>query len=136
MMSPLTLLSEGGIAWIVDPTGIGKPAPSHGHHHRRGWGHTSESHDHSTSSSTHCGSGRCTRGKSHLEDMGLRTGKQVQMITNSGTDPIVLKIDECRIAMRHEFGTWKWAGIAIAYQSVLAWTAAFVIYQGGRLLGF
>lgn len=39
------------------------------------------------------------------------------------------------IAMRHEFGTWKWAGIAIVYQSVLAWTAAFIVYQGGRLLG-
>ncbi|MBN1475049.1 MAG: ferrous iron transport protein B [Syntrophaceae bacterium] len=39
------------------------------------------------------------------------------------------------IAMRHEFGTWKWAGVTIAYQTVLAWIVAFVIYQGGRLLG-
>lgn len=39
------------------------------------------------------------------------------------------------IAMKHEFGTWKWFGIAFAYQSALAWTAAFIIYQGGRLLG-
>ncbi|MEW5746648.1 MAG: ferrous iron transport protein B [Nitrospirota bacterium] len=39
------------------------------------------------------------------------------------------------IAMRQEFGTWKWFGIAFAYQTVLAWGAAFVIYQGGRLLG-
>ncbi|GAB4251203.1 ferrous iron transport protein B [Deferrisoma sp.] len=39
------------------------------------------------------------------------------------------------IAMRHEFGTWKWFGIAFAYQTALAWLAAFVIYQGGRLLG-
>ncbi|MEW6487476.1 MAG: ferrous iron transport protein B [Thermodesulfobacteriota bacterium] len=39
------------------------------------------------------------------------------------------------IAMRQEFGTWKWFGIAFAYQSVLAWTVALVIYQGGRLLG-
>lgn len=39
------------------------------------------------------------------------------------------------IAMRQEFGTWKWFGIAFAYQSVLAWTVAVVIYQGGRLLG-
>jgi ferrous iron transport protein B len=39
------------------------------------------------------------------------------------------------IAMRQEFGTWKWFGIAFAYQTVLAWLAAFVIYQGGRLLG-
>ncbi len=39
------------------------------------------------------------------------------------------------IAMRQEFGTWKWFGIAFAYQMALAWLAAFVIYQGGTLLG-
>lgn len=39
------------------------------------------------------------------------------------------------VAMRHEFGTWKWYGIAFAYQMVLAWTVAFIIYQGGTLLG-
>ncbi len=39
------------------------------------------------------------------------------------------------IAMKQEFGTWKWFGIAFAYQMVLAWVVAFAIYQGGRLLG-
>jgi ferrous iron transport protein B len=39
------------------------------------------------------------------------------------------------VAMRQEFGTWKWYGIAFAYQMVLAWTVAFIIYQGGTLLG-
>jgi ferrous iron transport protein B len=39
------------------------------------------------------------------------------------------------IAMRQEFGSWKWFGVAFAYQSALAWCAAFIIYQGGRLLG-
>ncbi len=39
------------------------------------------------------------------------------------------------IAMRQEFGTWKWFGIAFAYQMALAWIVAFVIYQGGRLIG-
>jgi ferrous iron transport protein B len=38
-------------------------------------------------------------------------------------------------AMRQEFGTWKWYGIAFGYQMVLAWLVAFVIYQGGSLLG-
>jgi ferrous iron transport protein B len=40
------------------------------------------------------------------------------------------------VAMWHEFGTWKWAGVTIVYQTVLAWVVAFVIYQGGRLMGF
>jgi len=38
-------------------------------------------------------------------------------------------------AMKHEFGGWKWFGVAFAYQMVLAWTVAFMIYQGGRILG-
>ena len=39
------------------------------------------------------------------------------------------------IAMRQEFGSWKWFGVAFIYQSALAWSMAFIIYQGGRLLG-
>ena len=39
------------------------------------------------------------------------------------------------IAMRQEFGSWKWFGVAFAYQMVLAWTAAMLVYQGGLLLG-
>jgi ferrous iron transport protein B len=39
------------------------------------------------------------------------------------------------VAMRQEFGTWKWFGIAFAYQMALAWAVAAAIYQGGRLLG-
>lgn len=39
-------------------------------------------------------------------------------------------------AMRQEFGSWKWAGVAIAYSTALAWVVALLIYQGGKLLGF
>ncbi|MDM7202751.1 MAG: ferrous iron transport protein B [Thermodesulfobacteriaceae bacterium] len=39
------------------------------------------------------------------------------------------------VAMKHEFGTWKWSGIAVAYLIVLAWVVAFVIYQGGKIFG-
>lgn len=38
-------------------------------------------------------------------------------------------------AMREEFGTWKWVGVGFVYQTVLAWVVAFIIYQGGMLLG-
>lgn len=40
------------------------------------------------------------------------------------------------IAMRQEFDTWKWSAIAFVYQMTLAWVVAFVIYQGGLILGF
>ena len=39
------------------------------------------------------------------------------------------------IAMRQEFGSWKWFGVSFVYQSLLAWSVAFLIYQGGMLLG-
>jgi len=40
------------------------------------------------------------------------------------------------IAMRQEFGSWKWFGVAFLYQSALAWSVALIVYQGGKLLGF
>jgi ferrous iron transport protein B len=39
------------------------------------------------------------------------------------------------VAMRQEFGTWKWAAVGLVYQTALAWTAALIIYQGGTFLG-
>lgn len=39
------------------------------------------------------------------------------------------------IATRQEFGTWKLYGQAVLIHTALAWVTAFVIYQGGRLLG-
>ncbi len=39
------------------------------------------------------------------------------------------------IAMRQEFGGWKWFGVAFAYQTALAWGMALLVHQGGLLLG-
>jgi ferrous iron transport protein B len=37
-------------------------------------------------------------------------------------------------AIRHEFG-WRWALLSAVYQTAIAWMAAFLVYQGGRLVG-
>ena len=37
-------------------------------------------------------------------------------------------------AIKQEFGA-SWAWVSAVYQTVVAWLAAFVVYQGGRLLG-
>jgi ferrous iron transport protein B len=37
-------------------------------------------------------------------------------------------------AIKHEFGR-SWALISAVYQTAIAWTAAFLVYQGGLLLG-
>jgi len=38
-------------------------------------------------------------------------------------------------AIFRESGSKKWTALSIIYQSSLAWLAAFVIYQGGKVLG-
>lgn len=39
-------------------------------------------------------------------------------------------------AFKSEFGSFKWFAVAAGYELTLAWLVAFVIYQGGTLLGY
>jgi ferrous iron transport protein A len=34
-----------------------------------------------------------------IEDMGIRIGKSIEMLTNEGRGPLLLKVDESRIAV-------------------------------------
>jgi ferrous iron transport protein B len=38
--------------------------------------------------------------------------------------------------VKRETGGWRWPLFQVAYMTVLAWLGAFVVYQGGKLLGF
>ncbi len=38
--------------------------------------------------------------------------------------------------MKRETGSWKWPTVAMIYATTLAWIVTFVVYQGGKLLGF
>ncbi len=38
--------------------------------------------------------------------------------------------------VKRETGSWGWMFFMIVYMTGLAWSASFVVYQGGRLLGF
>ncbi|HSI13968.1 MAG TPA: ferrous iron transport protein B [Chthoniobacter sp.] len=38
--------------------------------------------------------------------------------------------------VRRETNSWRWPLFQIAYMTGLAWLGAFIVYQGGRLLGF
>ena len=69
-MAPLGLLSRGDKAEIVEIKG------------QRGYGQ---------------GNGK--NQLCHAEDMGLRIGKSVEMLSNEGRGPILLKVDESRIAI-------------------------------------
>lgn len=45
-------------------------------------------------------SGRKNREKEgHLADMGLRPGQRVEMVSNQGGGPLVVRLDETRIAL-------------------------------------
>ncbi|OYT25766.1 MAG: hypothetical protein B6U97_04960 [Candidatus Altiarchaeales archaeon ex4484_96] len=37
--------------------------------------------------------------------------------------------------IKREIG-WRWAFFTVAYTTVVAWIASFMVYQGGLLLGF
>lgn len=39
------------------------------------------------------------RSECRSEDMGLRVGKSVEMLNNGGSGPLLLKVDEARIAV-------------------------------------
>jgi ferrous iron transport protein B len=39
-------------------------------------------------------------------------------------------------AVKRETRTWRWPVFLFVYMTALAWIASFVVYQGGRLLGF
>jgi ferrous iron transport protein B len=70
----------------------------------------------------------------------LKTALQAQFtpLTSFSFMAFVLLYMPCVVvgaAMRQEFGTWKWAGVAFAYSTLLAWLVALIIYQGGIFLG-
>lgn len=38
--------------------------------------------------------------------------------------------------MKRETGSWKWPAVSMVYATALAWVITFIVYQGGKLLGF
>ncbi len=38
--------------------------------------------------------------------------------------------------VKRETNSWRWPIFMVVYMTVLAWVGAFIVYQGGRLLGF
>jgi Fe2+ transport system protein FeoA len=100
-MSPLALLREGETAEIIDPAENGSLAHHHAcRRHRHDKGSCRCAAPPAGHSCNHgCPGGGAAHSRLHLQDMGLRPGKKVEMITNRGTGPLILRIDECRIAM-------------------------------------
>ncbi|MEQ1566571.1 MAG: ferrous iron transporter B [Myxococcota bacterium] len=49
---------------------------------------------------------------------------------------IALQCTSTLAVLRKESGTWTWPVLAFVWTLGLAWVSAFVVYQGGRALGF
>jgi Fe2+ transport system protein FeoA len=88
-MSPLALLKEGEKAEIIEESLMRRD----GHRHRHGCGYTANG------DGSHNRRHEGGHGHDHLMDMGLRPGKCIRMVANSGSGPLVLMVDECRIAL-------------------------------------
>lgn len=39
------------------------------------------------------------------------------------------------VMIRRETGTWRWAMFSVAYNTLIAYLLALVVYQGGKALG-
>jgi ferrous iron transport protein A len=52
------------------------------------------------SSNGGCRPGKCRKcGRARLEDLGLRCGKAVEMLKNSGHGPLLVRVDNARLAL-------------------------------------
>ena len=94
-MSPLALMKEGETAELVDVLSLFGKEHRHRHGHKHSDSHTGKV---CCGQCNNCSCFNFTTGD-HLMNMGLRPGKRVEMITNSGRGPLVLMVDESRIAM-------------------------------------
>ncbi len=70
-----------------------------------------------------------------------RADGTVLMTPLTGVALMVFFVLACQCAstlavVRRESGSWRWPAFMFAYQTGLAYVAALVVYQGGRLLGF
>lgn len=79
-MFPLGLLGSGEKAEVVDKVPVGSHALRQCHCDSAGKG---------------CRKGSTVR----IEDMGIRPGKTIEMLSNEGGGALLVKVDEARIAM-------------------------------------
>ena len=74
------------------------------------------------------------------DDIDPRTGKHV-FTPLVAVSLMVFYVLACQCmstvaVVRRETASWRWPFFLIAYMTGLAWIAAFLTYQGGKLLGF
>lgn len=75
----------------------------------------------------------------HSMTKALKNDPQMNPLVAYALMVFVLIYSPCLAAlavMRRETGTWKWPLVSTVYATTLAWIVTFIVYQGGKLLGF
>lgn len=76
---------------------------------------------------------------SHSMTKALQKDEHMNPLVAYALMVFVLIYSPCLAAlavMRRETNSWKWPAVSMVYSTTLAWIVAFIVYQGGRLLGF
>jgi len=69
----------------------------------------------------------------------LQNDKHMNSLVAYALMVFVLIYSPCLAALavlRRETGSWKWPAVSMVYSTTLAWIVTFIVYQGGKLLGF
>jgi len=75
----------------------------------------------------------------HSMTKALQTDEHMNPLVAYALMVFVLIYSPCLASlavMRRETGTWKWPAVSMVYSTTLAWIVTFIVYQGGKLLGF
>jgi len=75
----------------------------------------------------------------HSMSKALKNDEHMNPLVAYALMVFVLVYSPCLAAlavMRRETGSWKWPAISMVYLTTLAWVLTFIVYQGGKLLGF
>jgi len=80
-------------------------------------------------------------GKENVHSMAkaLKNDEHMNALVAYALMVFVLIYSPCLAAlavMRRETGSWKWPTVSMVYSTMLAWMITFIVYQGGKLLGF
>jgi len=75
----------------------------------------------------------------HSMTKALQNDKHMNSLVAYALMVFVLIYSPCLAALavlRRETGSWKWPAVSMVYSTTLAWIVTFIVYQGGKLLGF
>ncbi|MBP2626653.1 MAG: ferrous iron transport protein [Firmicutes bacterium] len=75
----------------------------------------------------------------HSMAKALKSDEHMNPLVAYALMVFVLIYSPCLAALavlKRETGSWKWPAVSMVYSTTLAWIVTFIVYHGGKLLGF